>query len=302
MTKLRRRIALALGAGAFLLLSSFGAASVKARLRLGKHYSTHRMALPEPARADAAAIERGRHLVTARYGCVACHGRDLAGGVMLDEPAIGTLRGPNLTRGEGSRTLSYDMADWDRIVRHGVKPDGTPALMPADDFFEMSDAELSDVVAYVRSVPAVSSVVPAPELGPIGKLLVAFGKFPLSAEHQPPGPHLGAPPEAADNVAFGEHLAATCTTCHRQNLAGGPMTFGSPDWPPARNLTPHASGLAAWSYQDFERALTLGVSKDGRRLKPPMADVVEGTKAMEPLERRALWTYLQSLAAAPTNG
>jgi mono/diheme cytochrome c family protein len=296
-----KRSCIAAGAVAISALGLFGAVSLKASARLQRHYETHRVALALPAAADPAAIERGRHLVTARYGCAACHGRNLAGGVMLDDAAIGSLRGPNLTSGQGSRSAGYTMADWDRIVRHGVKPDGTPALMPSDDFFKMSDAELSDIVAYVRSVPPVDAAVAPPSLGPVGKLLVVLGKLPLSAEHQPTSAHPSAPPAAADSAAFGEHLVATCLSCHRQNLSGGPMAFGPPDWPAAANLTPHQSGLGAWSFEDFDKALTQGVSKDGHKLRAPMADVVQGTKAMDAAERKAIWTYLRSVTPAATH-
>src|SRR5688572_20166737 len=45
------------------------------------------------------AVERGSHLVSARYVCVECHGQDLGGGTMLDAPVIGRFFGPNLTGG-----------------------------------------------------------------------------------------------------------------------------------------------------------------------------------------------------------
>ncbi len=234
MNKLKKRVGIAFASSAALGLTLFGAASVGASMRLGKHYDTHRMDVPLPAESDTAAIERGKHLVTARYGCAGCHGQNLAGGVMIDDPAIGHVRGPNLTRGKGSRTASYAMPDWDRIVRHGVKPDGTPTVMPSEDFFKMSDAELSDIVAYVRSVPAVDATVPAPSFGPIGKLLLALGKLPISAERMSTSAHPSAPPPVSDSARFGEHLAATCVTCHRQNLAGGPMAFGLLAGPPPR--------------------------------------------------------------------
>jgi mono/diheme cytochrome c family protein len=301
MNQLMKRVALAAGGIAVTGLTLFGVVSIAARARLGKHYDTHRIALPPPAESDSAAVERGKHLVTARYGCAGCHGQNLAGGVMIDDPAVGDVRGPNLTRGKGSRSASYTMADWDRIVRHGVKPDGTPAVMPAEDFFKMSDAELSDIVAYVHSVPAVDAAVKEPSFGPVGKVLLALGKLPLSAERMPPAVHPSVPPAAVDNVQFGEHLAATCVTCHRQNLAGGPMAFGPPSWPAAANLTQHSAGLRDWSFDDFDRALTQGLSKDGHQLRVPMADVVQGTKAMDMTERRALWTYLHQVSATPTN-
>jgi len=222
---------------------------------------------------------------------------------MIDDPAIGSILGPNLTRGKGGRTARYTMADWDRIVRHGVKPDGSAAIMPSEDFFRMSDEELSDIVAYIRAAPAVEAEVPRPRFGPIGKVLLALGKLPISAEHQPDSTqaHPSRPPETADNVEFGAHLAAVCITCHRSNLAGGPMPFGPPNWPAAANLTQHTMGLGDWSYSDFERAITQGISKDGRRLREPMTSVVQSTRAMLPTERKAIWTYLRSMAPVATS-
>jgi mono/diheme cytochrome c family protein len=295
--KTKRRLkgaGIALGAIAAAALLLFAVAAVEASSRLGRKYETHRISLAPPPPSDAASVARGKHLVEARYGCNACHGKDLAGGVMIDDPAIGSILGPNLTSGKGGRTADYTMADWDRIVRHGVKPDGTAAIMPAQDFFEMSDEELSDIVAYTRASAPVDAEVPRPSLGPIGKVLLALGKLPISAEHQPESAraHRSHPPATADNVEFGKHLAAVCVTCHRSNLSGGPMPFGPPAWPAAANLT----SLRDWSYSDFERALTQGMSKNGRRLREPMLSVVQSASGMSSTERKALWTYLRSLA------
>ena len=54
--------------------------------------------------ATQLAFERGQHLVEARYGCLECHGGDLSGGVMMDDPLLGRMLGPNLTGGRGTRT------------------------------------------------------------------------------------------------------------------------------------------------------------------------------------------------------
>ena len=67
---------------------------------------------------------------------------------MVDAFPLGTLLGPTITSGAGSVTPDYTPADWDRIVRHGVRQDGTASTMPAQDFQRMSDRELSDIVAY----------------------------------------------------------------------------------------------------------------------------------------------------------
>jgi mono/diheme cytochrome c family protein len=248
------------------------------------------------------AVARGKHLLAARYACQECHGANFGGGKMIDDPAIGTVLGPNLTAGRGGRTQSYTAADWDRIVRHGIKPDGTAAVMPSEDFARMSDQELSDIIAYIRSVPAVDNEVPAPVMGPLGSVLLALGKIPLSAEtiadHR--RAHAALPPEDGPTLELGAHLAATCTGCHGPNLSGGPVAGGDPSWPPAANLTPHTAGLADWSEADFVRSMREGVSRDGRMLRDPMSKVTPWTSKMTANELKALWMHLRAQPAVST--
>ncbi len=258
--------------------------------------------------ADAARLalerarERGSHLVEARYACTECHGANFGGGVMIDAAPIGRLLGPNITTGRGSRTLDYSPSDWDRIVRHGILPDGTPATMPSEDFQLMSDRELSDIVAYLRSLPPVDNEVPEPSFGPMGKFLIATGELPLSADvigsHD--STHRRMAPVARVDVEFGQHLAGICTGCHGQNLAGGTIPGGDPSWVPARNITPHADGLAGWTYEDLRRAMTEGVRPDGTDLKVPMTLMQPYAQRMTDIEMQALWAYLQSVPAAAT--
>ena len=261
---------------------------------------------PEDAErlARERAVERGRHLVNARYQCTECHGMNFGGGVMVDAFPIGRLLGPNLTEGAGSRTLNYTAADWDRAVRHGILPDRRPSVMPAEDFRLMSDQELADIIAFIRSQPPVDNDVPAPTLGPLGKILVATGQLPLSVAHieAHDAPHRVLPPAAEVSVEFGGHLAATCTGCHGADFSGGPITGGDPSWPPARNLTPHPSALGSWSYTDFVTALRQATRPDGTGILAPMTLVAPYAQQMTDVELEALWIYLQSLPAVdPAN-
>ncbi len=250
--------------------------------------------------ANERAVARGKHLTDALYGCGECHGANFGGGVMVDDPAIGKLLGPNLTRGTGSRTASYTAADWDRMVRHGVKPNGSGSPMPSKDFFAMSDRELSDIVSFIRSLPDVNKEVPPIALGPVGKVLVASGRFQLSAEVHPTKhviTHEKLPPAAVADATFGKHLAQTCSGCHGEKFAGGPIIGGPPDWPPAANLTP--TGLAGWTFEDFSRALKEGKRKDGTALREPMATMPKFAKNMTDTELQALWAYIKSLPPQP---
>lgn len=304
-----------------VLVALFVAAKVASGQRLGKTYETHRaefavpFSLTETERAEigeadpaAVALERavasGRHLIVSRYGCTECHGKDFGGGTMIDAPPVGRFFGPNLTAGKGSVVSTYTTSDWDRIVRHGVLPNGTPAIMPSGDFAEVSDRELSDMIAYIRSLPPVDREMPKSSLGPVMVVMSALGKTVVSAErtelHQ--RPHVIEPPATAESLEFGKHLVMTCTGCHGEDLSGGPIVGGDPSWPPAANLTPHTEGLAGWSGEDFGNALLHARSKDGRELRMPMKAMTAFAANMSSTELKAMWGYLQSLPAKTTPG
>jgi mono/diheme cytochrome c family protein len=248
------------------------------------------------------AVARGEHLIRARYGCAECHGKDFSGGVMVDDPAIGRVLGPNLTRGKGSVILDYTVADWDRIVRHGVTQQGTPTVMPSVDFLAMSDQELSDIIAYIGSLPPVDNEVPAVTYGPLGRVLIAAGQIPLSAdlaEHF--AEHEALPPEAEVNVDFGQHLAQVCVGCHGLNYVGGPIPGGPPDWPAASNLTPHEQGLAGWTYDEFVTVMRTGRRRDGSPLRAPMSEIAYFANNMTDTEMEAMFLFLQSLPPLAQN-
>jgi mono/diheme cytochrome c family protein len=295
-------------------------ASATASRKLARLYQVHTVDFPipfplapeevarrklTPAAADSVArdeaLARGQHLLTSRYACMGCHGQRLGGGTMVDAPPIGRILGPNLTGGRGGRTAGFQAADFDRIVRHGVKPGGLPALMPSVDFRRMSDQELSDIIVYLRAQPPVDSLVPAPTLGPLGKVLVATGKVQLSADliAAEAAPHEKLPPPTAPTVEFGRHLAATCSGCHGANFSGGPIEGGDPSWPPAANLTPDPSGLGSWSFEQFVALLRQAKRPDGRPLAEPMAGVTVLTRNMTDVELEALWKFLRSVPAVP---
>lgn len=251
----------------------------------------------ESAIAMERAIARGEHLLTARYGCGDCHGADLGGGTMVDDPALGSFFGPNLTQGEGSATRDYTMTQWDHIVRHGVKSEGSAAVMPSVDYLRMSDQELSDLVAAIRARPAVDRTMPASTLGPLGRVLMATGDLPLAARHprSQAESHAALPPPALATVEFGEHLAGTCTGCHGPALTGGPIPGGDPSWPPATNITRQSDGLQSWQSSDFERFVHTSQRPDGTEVAEPMTSMMPLLQNMTDTEREALWAYLGAI-------
>lgn len=243
--------------------------------------------------ARSRAIARGKRYVESRAGCTECHGEDFGGKVIMDNPAMGTWVGPNITR--GGVTANYTSRAWVRLIRHGVKPNGKPATMPCIDFTWFSDQEISDIAMYVHSVPKVEREAPPSSLGPIMAMLITRGKIPISAEvidHDTERPRF--PPRADDvSLELGKHLATTCTGCHGPGLSGGKIDAGDPSWVPARNLTFHETGLATWTLEQFTNALREGVRPDGAAIGYPMP--IPYTKNLNDSEVASLYEYLKSL-------
>ena len=84
--------------------------------------------------------------------------------------------------------------------------------------------------------------------------------------------------------------------------AGGKMPFGPPEWPEAANLTQDPTGLKGWTFEDFEKAITQGISKTtGNPLRDPMSLILPYAQRMTPTERPARWTFFLGLAPLPKN-
>ena len=89
----------------------------------------------------------------ARHGCDGCHGVGLSGGYVEGPP--GAPPAANLTP-HASGLEKWTEADFERALRHGVRPNGTPIniFMPWPNFSGMTDDEVKALWLYLRSVPA----------------------------------------------------------------------------------------------------------------------------------------------------
>jgi mono/diheme cytochrome c family protein len=249
-------------------------------------------------RNDAAALERGEHVVRALAGCTGCHGEDLGGLLLLDETGIMTLYGPNLTAGAGGAAATFSGEDWVRAIRHGVGTDGKPlVLMPSQNFRALSDQDLSAVLAYLMSLPPVDNDLPEPSLGPMGYVLALSeaGMVPAAMfDHsEPPVASI----EPGVTVEYGRYLVAigTCRDCHGENLNGRPLPPVL-DEPPARNLTPGGQ-LVGWTEEDFIRTIRTGTTPAGDVLREPMAGMLKVLQLQTDDELRSIFLYLRSLPA-----
>lgn len=297
MIKVFKWAAIILGALIGLIVLAAVALNVSTGLRLSRTYAVQPAAVVIPT--DAAAVERGRHLVEAFVDCGGCHGENLGGTAFFDDPAIGRVYAPNLTSGEGGMGAATD-ADWVRALRHGLNEDGRALIiMPAEVFRNLSSEDLGAVIAYVKSQPPVDNETPEPAFTFMARVLIAAGAFgkPFPAEYidhaspPPPAPAQGATDE------YGQYLVSIsgCVSCHGADLAGGQPP--EPGAPPGPNLTPGGE-LVGWSEANFIAAMRAGVTLSGDQLSESMPWKAYG-KATDD-ELKGIWLYLQSLPAKET--
>ena len=154
---------------AVIAVTGFYAAS---ELALHKRYPKPQVAAIHPA-SGPGAVQAGLRLATL-YGCNDCHGKDLHGQLLDDHPAVARIFTPNLTR----LVSRYSDEDLVRVIRTGVRPDGTSVwVMPSGVFSRLNDDELSTLLAYLRSVPPGGPEQPHMQVGQLGRLGVLLGKF-----------------------------------------------------------------------------------------------------------------------------
>jgi mono/diheme cytochrome c family protein len=256
------------------------------RIRRTYDVSVPRIAVP----TDAEAIARGKRLAMVVAPCGECHGPDFGGKVMIDEWAMGTLYGANLTRGRGGIGAAYTDADWVRALLHGVRRDGRSVVfMPSHDF-HFTEQDTAALIAFFRALPPIDRDIPGPRVGIMARAL-SFGPLPLLPaeliDHERVA--FASPPQGTDPVVVGRHLVDTggCRGCHQPDLSGG----GGPP-PGGANITP--TGIGDWSDADFLKAIRSHVRPNGT----PIAESMPAAYGlMTDDELRAIRAYLRTVPA-----
>jgi mono/diheme cytochrome c family protein len=280
--------------------------------------------VPDPAISPALAqrtpdAARGEYIAVLG-DCAFCHtkagGPSYAGGLALSSP-LGTIYSSNITPDRDTGIGAYTLADFVRVMRLGVKPDGTrlyPA-MPYTAYAKVADEDLQDLFAYLQSsIAAVPLASRATDI-----------RWPLSIRW----------PLALWNAAFhddsrfvtdgsndsqwnrGAYLVqglAHCGTCHtprgiffeekdlrgRSNLylSGSRLDATSPI-----NLRGNSGdGLGRWSIADIATLLKSGRSEHSA-VTGAMADAVRhSTQYMTDQDVTSIAIYVKSLSPAPERG
>ena len=253
-------------------------------------------ALRDISDKNSDSIARGRYIFMSR-GCTECHGVDGAGKTLVDDGKGMLLHAPNITPVPGGVVANYTADDWTRTIRHGVKPNGRPAIiMPSEDYARLNDNDLASIVAFMRQMPAKPGPGTTVQITMPMKALYAFGVIKDAAERidhtLPPPPVM---PDAA-TAAHGAYVVNTCIGCHGANLSGGKIPGAPPDWPAAANLTP-GDGSAMPRYADaesFKAMLRSGKRPDGSAVSPVMPFVA--LKELNDVDTQALYLHLKTLS------
>lgn len=299
---MRRRRLRAFAVGSFVV---FGI--VAGAVRWASDRALERVYSPGPSDVVAASragvsSERGRHLVTAVAQCTFCHGNDLGGREIADDPLLGRIDSANLTSGEGGLVGRYGRDDWVRALRHGVRPDGRSlVLMPAIGLSKIADDDLQAVVDYLEQVPPIDRSPRPTRFGWMTRAVVALGLADDIFSAEEANAHRPAVPRAdvleAATPDYGAYLVAlgNCRVCHKSDLRGGLHPLALPEEPPPPPLVGEGA-LEGWTRADFARAMREGRTPEGQVLDREYMPW-PGYAALTDLEIEALWAYLAPRAS-----
>jgi len=259
------------------------------------------------ARGDA---KRGEYLSKAA-GCLGCHtdaregAQPYAGGRAIKTP-FGTFYGPNITPHPDAGIGRWKEADLAGALHLGVRPDGAhyfPAF-PYSSFTKISDADVADLWAYLRTLPPSSQPSRPHEIWFIFRWRLLLGAWKWLFFN----PGRFVPDAKSPQLNRGAYLVQAlghCGECHTpRNFLGGPRRdrfLGGgklADGARAPNLTP--TRLKKQSDGDLKDLLQTGVTPDGDALAESMAEVVRNTTSqLTAGDLSAVIAYLRSLAPLP---
>lgn len=207
---------------------------------------------PVQAASGPDAIARGKRLADIT-GCTDCHNADLRGKLFADD---GWLHGRYYASNLTLKARIWSDEDLARIVRRGVRPDGRGVIaMPAMGFLRLTDAEIADILAYVRSLPAGGDEQPAHYLGPLDQWSLWTGRGPKAAIAYVAAERAKEPADAGPEHEAARHLAGiVCAECHGGDLTGNGWDSGAPDLGVTRSY-----GLV-----EFTHLLRTGTGADGK--------------------------------------
>ena len=231
--------------------------------------------------------QRGEVVFALAGGC-ACHtpqgGPVGAGGRELATP-FGVFYGTNLTSDPDT-----GLGDWsdeeiiDAIRKGDARDKGVAApVMPYALYSGMADADVRDLVAYLRTLPPVRRGNREASVKlPLPRLAYRAWRLLFARLAEPPAE---APEKGVERGAYLARHVSICADCHTPRNFFGALSSDmylagaahGPDGHPVPNITPdEQTGVGQWDVGDLTQLLQSGMKPDFDNVQGLMAEVVDG--------------------------
>ncbi len=241
-----------------LLITGISYVFIRSNAIINKKYNIPLVDVVIPK--DSLSLAAGKKIALTR-GCYGCHNKNLSGDVYLDwESDTGT---DAIVAANISKVIpQYSDKELFRLIKHGIKKNGTGLWgMSVSMFVNLTGKDICQLIAFLRTVPAVENKLPKTSFSFKGRMMIINGEVvpevtrsyekALREFHYPNNP---------TTVQKGNYLAlTTCTECHGNDLRG---YHGSPPLTIAK----------AYKESEFVKFLKTGTALNNREL-PLMSSV-----------------------------
>lgn len=251
-------------------------------------------------------------------GCSSCHDAPgskgdeklrLTGGRKF-ATAFGTFVAPNISSDAKDGIGAWSLADFSNALKRGVSPEGAhyyPAF-PYTSYARMTDKDVSDLYAFMKTLPAISGGAPDHEVGFPFNIRRGLGLWKLFYLND--DPVIALPADADQAARTGQYLVegpGHCGECHTprnpiggmkldQWLAGAPVADGEGKVP---DITPGKGGIGSWSGKDIAYYLESGFTPEFDSVGGAMVSVQENMAALPAEYRDAIAAYLKVVPPKP---
>lgn len=231
-----------------------------------------------------------------------------AGGKAIETP-FGTFYGSNITPDLETGIGAWTDEEIDAAIRGGrVRGKGAEApVMPYPLYAGMSDADVADLIAYLRTLPAVRKES-RPHEGELPLARWAYEAWQFL--YFRPGPAPATAP--AGGIERGRYLAdhvSMCTDCHTPRGLLGAIdwsmylggTAEGPGGETVPNITSHDTGIGDWDTADTVNLLRTGMLPNFDNVQGSMGEAVDGVgggpgyKDAPEADWRAVADYLRTV-------
>ncbi len=236
-----------------LLIISISYVYIRSNSIINKRYDIPLVDVVIPQ--DSTSLAVGKKIALTR-GCFGCHNKKLSGEIYLDwESDTGA---DAIVAANVSKVIpQYSDKELFRLIKHGIKKDGTGLWgMSVGMFVNLTPKDICQLIAYLRTVPAVENKLPKTSFSFKGRMMIINGEVvPEVTRSYEKALREFHYPDNATVVQKGNYLVlTTCTECHGNDLHG---YHGSPPLTIAK----------AYKESEFVKLLKTGTALNNRELE-----------------------------------